>query len=211
MVEGAQSNDRPALPLIKPEGRFSHIRLSQSDEETLLRLITAFLVETSEERETGTIYFNMEPQPSPQFEFAEFTDLRIAPPLRPEHGVQEVNGQQPFGVGEALRPDHHRHQKVVSERVSGMGMLELGSAKGRCRCTCPANPIELRKEMKRTRQPKCEMALGVSSRTSLASPESEAISMRVVLFGVGLDCLSINPYAHSPLVKVTPFLIRSSS
>ena len=85
MVEGAQFNDRPALPLIKSDGRFSYIRLSESDEETLLRLITAFLVETSEERETGTIYFNMEPQPCPQFEIAGFTDLRLAPPLRPEH------------------------------------------------------------------------------------------------------------------------------
>jgi len=47
---------------------------------------------------------------------------------------------------------------------------------------------------------------GVSSKTSLASPKSEAISVRVVLCRVGSGCLSINPYAHIPFRK-RPFSI----
>ena len=56
--------------------------------------------------------------------------------------------------------------------------------------------------MKLAGPPKGEMALGVSSKTSLASPKSEVISVRVVLCRVGSGCLSINPYAQSD-----PFLI----
>ena len=64
--------------------------------------------------------------------------------------------------------------------------------------------------MKLARPPKGEIALGVSSKTSLASPKSEVISVRVVLCRVGSGCLSINPYAHSPFRKTTLFLFRSS-
>lgn len=49
------------------------------------------------------------------------------------------------------------------------------------------------------------MALGVSSRTSLASPKSEVIFVRVVLCGAGPGWLSINSYAHNPLLKATLF------
>ena len=35
------------------------------NEQSLLRLITALLVETSDEWETGTLYLNMKPQPQP--------------------------------------------------------------------------------------------------------------------------------------------------
>jgi hypothetical protein len=28
-----------------------------------------------------------------------------------QQGVQDVVGSQPFAVGEALRPNHHRHQE----------------------------------------------------------------------------------------------------
>src|SRR5208283_409031 len=59
--------------------------------------------------------------------------------------------------------------------------------------------------MKLARPPKGEIALGVSSKTSLASPKSEVISVRVVLCRVGPGCLSINPYAHNPSRKATFF------
>ena len=52
-----------------------------------------------------------------------------------------------------------------------------------------------------------EMALGVSSKTSLASPKSGVISVRVVLCRVGPGGLSINPYAHSPCRKAPLFSI----
>ena len=99
---------------------------------------------------------------------------------------------------------------AVSEWASGMALLETGSAKGiRC-CTSRAKPIWPRKETKLARPPKGEMALGVSSKISLVSPKSAVISTWVVLCGVGSGCLSINPYAHSPFLKATLFLSRSS-
>jgi hypothetical protein len=66
-----------------------------------------------------------------------------------------------------------------------MALLDVDAAKGRCRCTTWAKPMEPRKETKQARPPKGEMALGVSSRTSLASPKREVISVRVVLCGDG--------------------------
>ena len=64
--------------------------------------------------------------------------------------------------------------------------------------------------MKLASPPKGEIALGVSSRTSLASPKSEVISGRVVLCRVGEGCLSINPYALNPSHKATFFPLRRS-
>jgi hypothetical protein len=29
----------------------------------------------------------------------------------PKHGMEDTVGAQPFAVGEALRPNYHRHQK----------------------------------------------------------------------------------------------------
>ena len=52
--------------------------------------------------------------------------------------------------------------------------------------------------MKLASPPKGEIALGVSSRTSLASPKSGVVSVRVVLCRAGKGCLSINPYAINP-------------
>ena len=52
---------------------------------------------------------------------------------------------------------------------------------------------------------KGEIALGVSSRASLVWPKREVNSMRVVLCGVGVVDLSINPYAHSLVRKATLF------
>ena len=76
-------------------------------------------------------------------------------------------------------------RKAVREWASGMALLEAGAAKGRRRCTSWAKPMEPRKEMKLARPPKGEMALGVSSRTSLAWPKREVISVRVVWGRVG--------------------------
>jgi len=64
--------------------------------------------------------------------------------------------------------------------------------------------------MKLANPPKGEMALAVSSKTSLDWPKREVISVRVVLCGAGLGCLSINPYAHNPLRKATLFSLRRS-
>ena len=98
----------------------------------------------------------------------------------------------------------------MREWASGMALWEVGAAKGRCFCTSWAKPMEPGKEMKLARPPKGEMALGVSSKISLVSPKREVISVRIVLCGVGSGCLSINPYAHSPLRKATLFLFRRS-
>ena len=68
--------------------------------------------------------------------------------------------------------------KAVSESASGMALLEVGSANGKRRCTYLAKPIWPRKAMKLAKPPKGEMALGVSSSTSLCSPKSEVISVR---------------------------------
>ena len=89
-------------------------------------------------------------------------------------------------------------------------MLEMGSAKGECSCTCRENPIWPKKEMKLAKPPKGETALGISSKISLVWPKSEVISVWVVLCRVGSGCLSINPYAHNPFLKATFFLFRSS-
>jgi hypothetical protein len=61
--------------------------------------------------------------------------------------------------------------------------------------------------MKLASPPPGEMALGVSSRTSLAWPKSEVIAVRVVLCRVGSGCLSINPYAISPSLIATLFSV----
>ena len=98
---------------------------------------------------------------------------------------------------------------AVSECARGMALLEVGSAKGRCFCTWPDQPIWPRKEMKLARPSKGETAFGVSSKISLVWPKSEVISVWIVLCRVGSCCLSINPYAHSPFIKATLFLFRS--
>ena len=64
--------------------------------------------------------------------------------------------------------------------------------------------------MKLASPPKGEIALGVSSTTSLAFPKREIVSVWVVLCRVGKGCLSINPYAINPSHKATFFLFRSS-
>ena len=69
---------------------------------------------------------------------------------------------------------------------------------------------DLAQGMKLAKPAKGEIALGVSSRTRLASPKRDLISMRVVLFGAGSGLSSIKPYAQSPLLKATFFLFRSS-
>lgn len=64
--------------------------------------------------------------------------------------------------------------------------------------------------MKLASPPKGEIGLGVSSRTSLASPKSGVISVRVVLCRGGKGDLIIIPYAINPSLKVTFFPFRSS-
>ena len=66
------------------------------------------------------------------------------------------------------------------------------------------------KAMKLARPPKGELALGVSSSTSLVSPQSEVNSGRVVLCGVGSGVLSIYSYTHSPFPKATLSQLRRS-
>jgi hypothetical protein len=52
--------------------------------------------------------------------------------------------------------------------------------------------------------------LSVSSKTSLASPKSEVISVRAVWCRVGSGRLTINSHAHIPFLNATLFLFRSS-
>ena len=66
---------------------------------------------------------------------------------------------------------------------------------------------DLAQGMKLAKPAKGEIALGVSSRTRLASPKRDLISMRVVLFGAGSGLSSIKPYPQSPLLKATFFSI----
>ena len=105
-------------------------------------------------------------------------------------------------------------RNAVSECASGMALLEVGSANGRCCCTCRANPIWPRKEMKLARPPKGEIALGVSSKTSLASPKSEVISGagRFVQGRVGLfkhQSLCPQPFPQSDPFSISEFGVKS--
>ena len=98
---------------------------------------------------------------------------------------------------------------AVKVWASGMA-LGLVNCQGRCVCTCWANPRCSKKAMKLASPPKGVIALDVSAKTSLASPNSAVILAGVVLCKVGPGCLSINPYAHKPSHQATLFRFRSS-
>ena len=122
-----------------------------------------------------------------------------------EHRVQHAVGAQPVAVGEAPCADHHR-QEEGGERVGWRdGVVGSGFGEGH-----PAlhlrGEADLAQEGDETGQAaEGRDGLGRFIENELGLAKEGGISVRVVLCGVGSGCFSINPYAHSPLLKTTLF------
>ena len=111
----------------------------------------------------------------------------------PQQGRARRDRPQPLAVGETLRPDHDGHRERRERMGQRDGVVGRGFGKGQVALHfLGEKPIWPRKEMKLASPPKGKMALDVSSRTSLASPKSGVISVRVVLCKAGPGGLTVS-------------------
>ena len=111
--------------------------------------------------------------------------------------------------GETLGAAHHGHHER-GERVRPRdGVVGSRFRKGQMflHLAGPADLAQERDEAGQTVKGRDRLRSFVQNQ--LGSPKNEVISARVVLCRVGSGCLSINPYAHSPLLNATLFLFRS--
>ena len=100
--------------------------------------------------------------------------------------VQRPVAAQPVGMRETAGPGDHGKTNAVKVCASGIALVEVGAGKGIAAATRAPNPTCCKKAMKRVNPPKGVTALGVSPRSTFASPNSGVNAASAVLWsGLG--------------------------